>query len=72
MKALHVSPQRLSRQCKVKRSQFQKPKVSMSKSDVGNEKVMSFVVMPESVETSLNKWWASLPDDHNYECALSP
>ena len=64
VKALNVSPQRLSRQCKVKQNQFQKPLVSTTKNEVDNERVKSFVFMPESVETSLSLWWANLPNDH--------
>ena len=65
IKVLNVSPQRLSRQRKVKRNQFQKPRVSMTKNEVDKEKVKSFVFMPESVETSLSLWWTDLPNDHN-------
>ena len=64
VKALHFRPQRLSRQRKVKRSQFQKPVVRMTKNDVDKEKVNAFVVMPEAVETSCRVWWATLPGSH--------
>ena len=36
----------------------------MTKNEVDNEKVKSFVFMPESIETSLSLWWANLPNDH--------
>ena len=64
VKALHVSPQRLSSQRKVKRSQFQRPVVSMAKKDVDKEKVKAFVVMPEAVEASFSGWWATFPNHH--------
>ena len=60
IKALNVSPQRLSRQRKVKRNQFQKPLISLTKNEVDKEKVKSFVFMPESVETSVCGWPISL------------
>lgn len=63
-KALHVSTQRLSRQRKVKRNQFQRPIVRMTKEDVDKEKVNAFVLMPEAVEMSLSVWWATLPGYH--------
>lgn len=53
VKALHVSPQRLSRQRKVKRKQFQRPIVRMTKEDVDKEKLNPFVLMPESIEMSV-------------------
>ena len=62
--ALNISLQCLFRQCKVKQYQFQKPLVIMTKNEVDNEKVKSFVFMPESIETSLSLWWANLPNDH--------
>ena len=62
--ALNVSPQRLSRQCKVKRNQFQKPPVSTTKNEVGNERVELFIFMPETVKTSLSSWSANLPNDY--------
>ena len=64
VKALHVSPQHLSRQRKVKRSQFQRSLVSMAKIDVDKEKVKAFVVMPKAVEASFSGWWATFPNDH--------
>ena len=64
IKALSISPQRLSRQRKVKRSLFQKPVVPMTKNAVNIEKLNAFVVMPEGIEVSIDSWWASIPDDH--------
>ena len=46
IKALNVSPQRLSRQRKVKRNQFQKPLVSMTKNEVYKEKVNHLFLCP--------------------------
>lgn len=64
VKALSVSPQRLSRQRRVKRNLFQKPVVQMTKTDVDKEKVTAFVVMPEAIQLAFNHWWDSLPNDH--------
>ena len=64
IRALSVSPQRLSRQRKVKRNLFQKPVVNMTKSDVNNQKLSAFVLMPDTIEIAFNTWWDSLPDDH--------
>ena len=64
VKGLSASPQRLSRRRKVKRSMFQRPVVQLSKSGVENEKLKSFIVMPDTVETAFNQWWESIPSDH--------
>ena len=61
MKALHVSTQRLSRQRKVKRNQFQRHVARMTKEDVDKEKVSTFILMSEAVEMSLSVWWATFP-----------
>ena len=53
VKALHISPQHLSRQRKVKRNRFQKPVVRMTKDEVDREKLNPFVQMPEGIETSV-------------------
>lgn len=54
VEALHVSPQRLSRQRKLKRNQFQKPIVHMTKDEVDKESLNPFVQMPEGIETSVS------------------
>ena len=47
-KALKVSKQHLSRQRKVKRKLFQQQETNMLKEEVEKERLVSFVVMPES------------------------
>ena len=59
--ALHVSPQRLSRQRGVKRVQFQTPTEQMLKSEVEQQQLGSCVVMPADCECSLLEWWQSIP-----------
>ena len=36
----------------------------MTKSDVNNQKLSAFVLMPDTIEIAFNTWWDSLPDDH--------
>ena len=55
VKGLSVSPQRLSRQRKVKRSMFQRPVVQMTKANVEEEKLKPLVVMPDSIETAFSR-----------------
>ena len=43
VKVLHTSPQRLSRQRKLKCNQFQKPVVHMTKDEVDEERLNPFV-----------------------------
>ena len=59
-----LSSQRLSRQRKIKRKLFSKPIVEMTERSVVEEKVSSFVLVPDSVEVAFKKWWYPLPDDH--------
>ena len=61
VKALRVSHQRLARQRRIKRNLFQRPLVSMKKSNVEKEKLMPFVVMPEGIDVNFKTWWSSIP-----------
>ena len=36
----------------------------MTKSDVNNQKLSTFVLMPDTIEIAFDTWWYSLPDDH--------
>ena len=63
-KALKVSSQRLTRQRNVKRKVFQQPVSQMKKNEVDEQKLTSFVLMPDGIDTAFTKWWSSLPDDH--------
>ena len=59
--AFCISPQRLSRQRKVKQAQFQKPTVEMLKTDVEQQNLGQYVVMPNHCDTGFGEWWRSLP-----------
>ena len=50
--ALQISKQRLVRQRCMKRNQYQKPVVEMSKENVRAEKLESFVLMPDELDTA--------------------
>ena len=62
--ALQISKQRLVRQRCVKRNQYQKPVVEMSKENARAEKLESFVLMPDELDTAFLKWWDSIPAAH--------
>lgn len=59
--ALHVSPQRLSKQRQVRRAQFQAPTQEMVKADIEKQCLSDYVVMPTQCDTSFSTWWRSLP-----------
>lgn len=63
-KALGVSKQRLSRQRQVKRRHFQQPEREMTKKEVDDQSLTSFVVMPSEMELCFALWWKDLPSDH--------
>ena len=58
--ALGVSYQRLSRQRSVKRKQCAEPLRSMTKSEVEDEDLSQYVVMPQGCELSFMAWWKLL------------
>ena len=58
--AFRISPQRLSRQRNIKRSQSQLPVVEMTKSRVEEERLGEYVVMPAGCDQSFKTWWRSL------------
>ena len=62
--ALQISKQRLVQQRCVKRNQYQKPVVEMSKENARAEKLQSFVLMPDELDTAFVKWWDSIPAAH--------
>ena len=62
--ALQISKQRLVRQRCVKRNQYQKPVVEMSKENTTAEKLESFVLMPDELDIAFVKWWDSVPAAH--------
>lgn len=55
-----ISRQRLSRQRNVKRQQLQHPVVKMRKSEVEEQRLSEFILMPEEVDVSFLKWWRSI------------
>ena len=62
-KMFHVSSQRLSRQRRIKQSQNQEPTKEMKKSEVEQERLSDYVVMPQDCEINFLVWWRSLNDD---------
>ena len=59
--ALGVSKDRLTRQRNIKRLQSQLPIVEMAKSQVEQQRLGSFVLMPQHLSLSFSKWWRSEP-----------
>ena len=55
-----ISRERRTRLRKIKREQAHHPIVEMSKSDVENQRLGSYVVMPRDIDISFKKWWRSL------------
>ena len=55
--AFQISFQRLSRQRQIKQCESQQPLITMAKSQVENERVLDYVVMPSDYEISFRKWW---------------
>ena len=58
--ALGISFQRLSRQRKVKRSQYAEPLRSILKSEVKEKNLSQYVIMPQGCESSFMAWWKLL------------
>ncbi len=62
--SLGVSKDRLSRQRSIKRQQSHEPIVEMTKSEVEEQRLGQFVVMPAVLELSFKKWWSTVqPSD---------
>ena len=55
-----ISKDRLTHQRKIKRKEAQNPIVQMSKSDVEEQRLGTYVIMPAEIESSFSKWWRSL------------
>ena len=60
--SLGISKDRLTHQRKIKREESQHPIVQMSKSDVEEQCLGNYVIMPAEIEFSFKTWWRSL--DH--------
>ena len=58
--ALGISKDRLTKQRNIKRQQSQTPVVDMKKVEIEQKRLSDYVIMPETVEISFNKWWRSL------------
>ena len=58
-----ISYKRLSRQRKVKRSQFNEPIRSITKQEVLEKNLSQYIVMPEGSDVSFLLWWTSLSSD---------
>ena len=63
-KALDVSKQCLSRQRQVQHRLFQQPEREMTKKEVDDQSLTSFVIMPLGIELCFALWWKDLPIDH--------
>ena len=57
---LGVGKQRLANLRRIKIEKNQEPLVTMSKKDVLEKKLFSFVVMPAGIDLSFQKWWESI------------
>ena len=57
--ALGVSKDRLTRQRNIKRCQSQVPIVEMAKSEIEQQRLGAFVLMPQHLDISFNMWWRS-------------
>ena len=66
VKALKISKQKLSRQWKVKQRLFQHPIEMMTKSEVNDENLNFFVVMPEGLTCTFKSWWETLTSDQRH------
>ena len=55
-----ISADRLARQRKIKCQMLKNPIVRMKKSEVIDKRVGDFVVMPECLSLSFNKWWVTV------------
>ena len=60
-----VSPQRLSRQRAVKRAQSESPTRELTKTEVEQQNLGAYVLMPQGCDQSFMKWWRSLPPTTN-------
>ena len=58
-----ISSQRLARQCNVKRRQTSQPIREMKKSDVKEQLLGKYVVMPATCNQSFMVWWRSLASE---------
>ena len=67
VKGLRISKQRLAHQRQVKKSFFQHPITKKTKLEVEAESLLSFVVMPEGVSSTLKSWWDTIPSDHEVD-----
>ena len=41
--------------------------MKMSKKEVESEKLGLFVVMPSEIEISFERWWSTVPEDHEVD-----
>ena len=57
--AFEISKDRLTRQRNIKRRQSQQPVVTMTKSEIEQQDLSEFVVMPLDLEIPFSKWWRS-------------
>ena len=55
-----VSKARLTRQRNIKRKECQQPTIEMTKSEVEEERLGQYVLMPSALDLSFKMWWRSL------------
>ena len=59
--AFEISKDRLTRRQNIKRLQSQVPISEMTKSEIEQQCLSDFVIMPQHLDISFNKWWRSVP-----------
>ena len=62
--SLGILKDRLSHQCHIKRQESKEPIVQVTKSDIEEQSLGKFVIMPADFELSFKKWWRTVaPSD---------
>ena len=59
--AFEISKDRLTRRRNIKRLQSQVPISEMTKSEIEQQCLSDFVIMPQHLDIIFNKWWRSVP-----------
>ena len=58
--AFGISKQRLTRQRNIKRKEYQEPTSELTKTEVEEQRLGQYVIMPASVDSSFKNWWRAL------------
>jgi len=67
LSSFEISSDRLAHQRKLKREECQNPILQFTKSEVEEQHLGDYVLMPSSVESSFKKWWRSLEPSCNVD-----